>query len=64
VVERRSRSRNEIGSRFNLAKLYAVLLEHRKYLIDDMTLGVTHYWHPVDEALVEQVRLAIRKQVK
>ena len=46
------------------SKLYAVLPEHRKYLIDDMTLGVTHYWHPVDEALVEQVRLAIRKQVK
>jgi len=46
------------------SKLYAVLPKHRKYLLDDMTLGVAHYWHLVDEALVEQVRIAIRHQVK
>ena len=46
------------------SKLYAILPEHRKGLLDDMTLGVMHRWHPVDESLVEQVRVAIRQQVK
>ncbi|MDX8254409.1 YafY family protein [Acinetobacter pittii] len=46
------------------SKLYAVLPKYRKYLLDDMTLGVAHYWYPVDETLVAQVRIAIRNQVK
>ncbi|MDH0031121.1 MULTISPECIES: YafY family protein [Acinetobacter] len=47
-----------------LAKLNAVLPEHRQQLLQQTTLRAINVWLPVDEALVEQVRLAIRQQVK
>ena len=47
-----------------LAKLNAVLPEHRQQLLQQITLRAINVWLPVDEALVEQVRLAIRQQVK
>lgn len=47
-----------------LAKLNAVLPEHRQQLLKQTTLRAINVWLPVNEALVEQVRLAIRQQVK
>ena len=47
-----------------LAKLNAVLPEHRQNLLQQITLRAINVWLPIDEALVEQVRLAIRQQVK
>ncbi len=47
-----------------LAKLNAVLPEHRQQLLQQTTLRAINVWLPVNEALVEQVRLAIRQQVK
>jgi len=47
-----------------LAKLNAVLPEARQHLLQQTTLRAFNVWLPVDEKLVEQVRLAIRQQVK
>lgn len=47
-----------------LAKLNSVLPEHRQYLLQQTTLRAFNTWLPVDENRVEQVRLAIRQQVK
>ena len=47
-----------------LAKLNAVLPEHRQQLLQQTTLRAINVWLPVNEALVEQVRVAIRQQVK
>jgi predicted DNA-binding transcriptional regulator YafY len=47
-----------------LVKLNAVLPEHRQQLLQQTTLRAINVWLPVNEALVEQVRLAIRQQVK
>ena len=47
-----------------LAKLNAVLPAHCQQLLQHTTLRAFNVWLPVDEALVEQVRLAIRQQVK
>lgn len=47
-----------------LAKLNSVLPEHRQYLLQHTTLRAFNTWLPVDENRVEQVRLAIRQQVK
>ncbi|WP_144733987.1 helix-turn-helix transcriptional regulator [Acinetobacter oleivorans] len=47
-----------------LAKLNSVLPEHRQYLLQQTTLRAFNVWLPVDENRVEQVRLAIRQQVK
>lgn len=47
-----------------LAKLNAVLPESRQYLLQQTTLKAFNLWLPVNEVLVEQVRLAIRQQVK
>ena len=54
----------ESASTSVLAKLNAVLPEHRQQLLQQITLRVINVWLPVDEALVEQVRLAIRQQLK
>lgn len=54
----------ESASTSVLAKLNAVLPEHRQQLLQQITLRAINVWLPVDEALVEQVRLAIRQQVK
>ncbi|MDS7967269.1 MULTISPECIES: YafY family protein [unclassified Acinetobacter] len=47
-----------------LAKLNSVLPEHRQYLLQQTTLRAFNTWLPVDEKQVEQIRLAIRQQVK
>ncbi len=47
-----------------LAKLNAVLPEHCRHLLQHTTLRSINAWLPVDAQLVEQVRLAIRQQVK
>ena len=47
-----------------LAKLNAVLPQHCQHLLEQTTLRSINRWLPVDEMLVEQVRLAIRQQVK
>jgi len=47
-----------------LAKLNSVLPEHRQYLLQQTTLRAFNTWLPVDKNQVEQVRLAIRQQVK
>ena len=47
-----------------LAKLNAVLPEHRQQLLQQTTLRAMNIWLPVNEQLVEQVRLSIRMQVK
>ena len=47
-----------------LAKLNAVLPEHCQHQLEHTTLRSINAWLPVDETLVEQVRLAIRQQVK
>lgn len=52
------------ASRSVLAKLNAVLPEHCRHLLEQTTLRSINAWLPVDENLVEQVRLAIRQQVK
>ncbi|MFH3651465.1 WYL domain-containing protein, partial [Acinetobacter baumannii] len=38
--------------------------EHRQYLLQQTTLRAFNTWLPVDKNQVEQVRLAIRQQVK
>ena len=52
------------ASRSVLAKLNAVLPEHCQHLLQQTTLRSTQTWLPVDERWVEQVRVAIRQQVK
>jgi predicted DNA-binding transcriptional regulator YafY len=47
-----------------LAKLNAVLPEHRQNLLQQTTLRAFNVWLPVNQALVEQVRVSIRSQVK
>lgn len=47
-----------------LAKLNAVLPQHRQHLLQHTTLRAFNVWLPVSETLVEQVRVAIRQQVK
>jgi predicted DNA-binding transcriptional regulator YafY len=47
-----------------LAKLNAVLPERCQHMLEHTTLRSINVWLPVNEALVEQVRLAIRQQVK
>ncbi|MBP8006197.1 MAG: YafY family transcriptional regulator [Acinetobacter sp.] len=47
-----------------LAKLNAVLPEHCQHLLQQTTLRAFSIWLPVDEQWVEQIRLAIRQQVK
>ncbi|UUM27811.1 YafY family transcriptional regulator [Acinetobacter colistiniresistens] len=47
-----------------LAKLNAVLPQHCQHLLQQTTLRSINVWLPVNETLVEQVRLAIRQQVK
>lgn len=47
-----------------LAKLNAVLPEHCQNMLEQTTLRSMNNWLPVDERLVEQVRVAIRQQVK
>ncbi|EOR03057.1 helix-turn-helix transcriptional regulator [Acinetobacter genomosp. 15BJ] len=47
-----------------LAKLNAVLPEHCQHQLEQTTLRSINVWLPVDETLVEQVRLAIRQQLK
>ncbi|WEI19090.1 YafY family protein [Acinetobacter proteolyticus] len=47
-----------------LAKLNAVLPNHCQQQLEQTTLRSINVWLPVDETLVEQVRLAIRQQVK
>ena len=47
-----------------LAKLNAVLPQHCQHLLEQTTLRSINSWLSVDEMLVEQVRLAIRQQVK
>ncbi|PKF31215.1 helix-turn-helix transcriptional regulator [Acinetobacter proteolyticus] len=47
-----------------LAKLNAVLPKHCQQQLEQTTLRSINVWLPVDETLVEQVRLAIRQQVK
>ncbi|KXZ71829.1 helix-turn-helix transcriptional regulator [Acinetobacter venetianus] len=52
------------ASKSVLAKLNAVLPEHCQHLLEQTTLRSITAWLPVNEMLVEQVRLAIRQQVK
>ncbi len=52
------------ASKAVLAKLNAVLPEHCQHLLQQTTLRSITAWLPVNEMLVEQVRLAIRQQVK
>ncbi|UTO19153.1 YafY family transcriptional regulator [Acinetobacter sp. Z1] len=52
------------ASRSVLAKLNAVLPEHCQHLLQQTTLRSMQTWLPVDERWVEQVRVAIRQQVK
>lgn len=52
------------ASKAFLAKLNAVLPEHCQHLLEQTTLRSITAWLPVNEMLVEQVRLAIRQQVK
>ncbi|MGJ8758616.1 helix-turn-helix transcriptional regulator [Acinetobacter sp. HC8-3S] len=52
------------ASKAVLAKLKAVLPEHCQHLLEQTTLRSITAWLPVNEMLVEQVRLAIRQQVK
>ncbi|GAB00360.1 YafY family transcriptional regulator [Acinetobacter venetianus] len=52
------------ASKAVLAKLNAVLPEHCQHLLEQTTLRSITAWLPVNEMLVEQVRLAIRQQVK
>jgi len=47
-----------------LAKLNAVLPEHRQSLLQQTTLRAFNVWLPVNQILVEQVRVSIRSQVK
>ena len=47
-----------------LAKLNAVLPKNKQELIDETMLRSINHWLVVDEKVVEQVRLAIRYQVK
>ena len=47
-----------------LAKLNAVLPKNKQELIDETMLRSINHWLVVDEKIVEQVRLAIRYQVK
>ena len=47
-----------------LAKLNAVLPEHRQNLLQQTTLRAFNVWLPVNQILVEQVRVSIRSQVK
>lgn len=47
-----------------LAKLNAVLPEHRQQLLQQTTLRAFNVWLPVNQILVEQVRVSIRSQVK
>lgn len=54
----------QLASTSVLAKLNSVLPEHRQYLLQQTTLRAFNTWLPVDENRVEQVRLAIRQQVK
>ena len=52
------------ASKAVLTKLNAVLPEHCQHLLEQTTLRSITAWLPVNEMLVEQVRLAIRQQVK
>lgn len=52
------------ASRSVLAKLNAVLPEYCQHLLQQTTLRSMQTWLPVDERWVEQVRVAIRQQVK
>ncbi|MDA0695654.1 helix-turn-helix transcriptional regulator [Acinetobacter venetianus] len=52
------------ASKAVLAKLNAVLPGHCQHLLEQTTLRSITAWLPVNEMLVEQVRLAIRQQVK
>lgn len=52
------------ASKAVLAKLNAVLPEHCQHLLQQTTLRSITAWLPVNEMLVEQVRLAIRQQLK
>ena len=52
------------ASKAVFAKLNAVLPEHCQHLLEQTTLRSITAWLPVNEMLVEQVRLAIRQQVK
>ncbi len=47
-----------------LSKLKAVLPTRKQEFLNDTYLKSIHYWLEVDEHIVEQVRLAIRLQVK
>ena len=47
-----------------LSKLKAVLPAQKQEFLNDTYLKSIHYWLEVDEHVVEQVRLAIRLQVK
>jgi len=47
-----------------LAKLNAVLPKNKQELIDETMLRSINHWLVVDEKIVDQVRLAIRYQVK
>lgn len=47
-----------------LAKLDAILPEHRQYLLQQTTLRAFNVWLPVDMQILEHIRMAIRQQVK
>lgn len=54
----------ESASTSVLAKLNAVLPQHCQQLLQHTTLRAFNVWLPVNKVVVEQVRLAIRQQVK
>lgn len=47
-----------------LAKLDAVLPKHRQHFMEQTTLRAFNVWLPVDMQILEQIRIAIRQQVK
>lgn len=47
-----------------LAKLDAVLPKHRQRFMQQTTLRAFNVWLPVDMQILEQIRMAIRQQVK
>lgn len=47
-----------------LSKLNSVLPTHRQHLLEQTTLRAFNIWLPVDMRTLEQVRMAIRQQVK
>ncbi|WP_374252150.1 helix-turn-helix transcriptional regulator [Acinetobacter brisouii] len=54
----------QLASNAVLAKLDAVLPKHRQHFMEQTTLRAFNVWLPVDMQILEQIRMAIRQQVK